>query len=130
LSPINQLGRSEHNFDADEPKTVMTETAKIIEPAGVLDSNRGNQLRQEISTALASGAKNILVDLQQVSFMDSSGLGALVSSLKTARSAGAEFYVCSVADQVQMLFEMTHMNRVFQILADQNEFRAKFQVND
>jgi anti-anti-sigma factor len=108
----------------------MTETAKIIEPAGVLDSNRGNQLRQEISTAVASGAKNILVDLQQVSFMDSSGLGALVSSLKTARSAGAEFYVCSVADQVQMLFEMTHMNRVFQILADQNEFRAKFQVND
>jgi anti-anti-sigma factor len=60
--------------------------------------------------------------------MDSSGLGALVSSLKTTRSAGAEFYVCSVADQVQMLFEMTHMNRVFQILPNQDEFRTQFQV--
>jgi anti-sigma B factor antagonist len=103
----------------------MSQPSQLIQPSGILDSARGSQLRQEITAAIEAGAKAVLVDLMNVTFMDSSGLGALVSSLKTARAAGAELYVCSVTDQVKMLFELTHMDRVFNIVADQAEFQTK-----
>jgi anti-anti-sigma factor len=108
----------------------MSQRVKIIEPIGVLDGNRGGQLRQTISEIITAGGQVILLDLQQVSFMDSSGLGSLVASLKVARNAGVELCLCSVAEQVKMLFELTHMDQVFTIFSDRKEFEANFGTLD
>jgi anti-sigma B factor antagonist len=67
-------------------------------------------------------AKLILVDLKEVTFMDSSGLAALVTAFKTVRSSGGKLCVCSVNQQIKMLFELTSMDRVFEIFADRDEF--------
>ncbi|KGF73834.1 hypothetical protein DO97_10615 [Neosynechococcus sphagnicola sy1] len=105
----------------------MSHHIKIVQPSGILDSSKANQLRRDIGDIVASGVDTVLMDLREVPFMDSSGLGALVSALKTIRAAGGELYICSITDQVKMLFEMTRMDRVFTILSDQEEFKAKFQ---
>ena len=47
------------------------------------------------------------------SYMNSSGLGALVSILKAVRSTGAELFICSLSEQVKMIFHLTKMDRVF-----------------
>jgi anti-anti-sigma factor len=57
--------------------------------------------------------------------MDSSGLGALVLSLKTVRSAGAKLFLCSINDQIKMLFELTSMDRVFEIFSSREELEQK-----
>ncbi|WP_255348395.1 STAS domain-containing protein [Gloeocapsa sp. PCC 7428] len=98
---------------------------KIVQPLGILDGIRGNQFRREVSDVVAAGADIVLIDLQKVNFIDSSGLGALVSAMKTVRSAGGKLFVCSVNDQVRMLFELTKMDRVFEIFADQDEFNQR-----
>jgi anti-anti-sigma factor len=100
----------------------MSPKTKIIQVSGILDGVQGSQIRDEITTAITDGSKTVLVDLEQVSFIDSSGLGALVAALKAVRSSGAELYLCSVANQVQMLFELTSMNQVFKILPNRNAF--------
>jgi anti-anti-sigma regulatory factor len=46
--------------------------------------------------------------------------------LKTARSAGAKLYLCSINDQVKMLFDLTSMDRVFEIYPDQEAFMEHF----
>ncbi|MEW5860090.1 MAG: STAS domain-containing protein [Cyanobacteriota bacterium] len=103
----------------------MSSAVKVVQPSGILDGIRGNQLRRDISDVVASGANTVLIDLQDVTFMDSSGLSSLISAQRMVRTAGGKLFLCSINDQAQMLFELTKMNRVFEIFADQEEFNSK-----
>lgn len=103
----------------------MSPLVKILQPSGKIDAVRGNQLRREISEVVETKPDIVLIDFQDVTFMDSSGLGALLSAFKTVRSAGGKFYICSVKDQVQMLFELTKMDRVLEKFANRDEFNQK-----
>lgn len=102
----------------------MSSLVKVVQPNGILDGIKANQLRREISDVVASGATTVLIDLTDVTFMDSSGLSALVSALKMVRTAGGKLYLCSINDQVKMVFELTRMDRVFDTFANRNEFNA------
>ena len=103
----------------------MNSIVKIVQPSGILDGTTVNQLRREISDVLEKGADIVLVDFQDVTFMNSSGLGALVSTLKAVRSAGAELFICSATEQVKMIFQLTKMDRVFKTFVDRDEFEQK-----
>lgn len=100
----------------------MHSNIKVIQPSGILDSTQTHELRQCIAEAVEHGATLILVDLKQVTFMDSSGLGALVTALKAVRAAGGQLCVCSINEQVKILFELTSMDRVFDIFPDCEAF--------
>lgn len=103
----------------------MSFIIQVIEPEGILDGTKTDKFRQEIKESVETGANIILVDFRNVTFMDSSGLGALVLSLKTVRSADAKLVLCSINEQIRMLFELTSMDRVFQIFASREEFEQK-----
>lgn len=103
----------------------MSANIKIIPLIGILDGTKTQDLRDRVDQGIAQGAETILIDLKEVTFMDSSGLGALVTALKAARSAGRKLCVCSVNEQVKILFELTSMDRVFLIFRDQAEFIGK-----
>ncbi len=98
---------------------------KIVQPTGLLDGSKANQVRREINECLENGAQIVLLDLKDVTFIDSSGLGSLVSALKTVRSSGAKMFICSISDQVRILFELTSMDRVFKVFADREEFERE-----
>lgn len=103
----------------------MSSNVKIIQPSGILDRGTVNKLRREITTVVENGATIVLVDFQDVTFMNSAGLGAFVSILKTVRSAGAELFICSLNEQVKMFFDLTKMDLVFKPFASRNEFEEK-----
>ena len=103
----------------------MRLAVQVIEPEGILDGTKTDKFRQEINESVKTGANIILVDFTNVTFMDSSGLGALVLSLKTIRSADAKLFICSINEQIKMLFELTSMDRVFEIFASREEFEEK-----
>ena len=103
----------------------MNSTVKVIQPDGIFDSVKGGEFRDQINELVNSGIKLVLVDFQQVTFMDSSGLGALVLGLKTVRAAGGKLFICSINEQVRMLFELTSMDRVFQMFANRDDFNNK-----
>lgn len=104
----------------------MSNNVKIVKPSGILDGSTSVNLRQEVETLLAKGTKNILLDFAQVTFMNSSGLGVLVAILKKVRSTGAELYICSLNEQVKMIFSLTKMDSVFTICENQTDFNKKF----
>lgn len=101
----------------------MSLSITVIELSGILDGNRGNQLRREVSDTINGGTDVLLIDMKDVKFIDSSGLGSLVSSMQLARTANAQLYICSISDQVKMLFELTKLDRIFQIFIDQHDFK-------
>jgi anti-sigma B factor antagonist len=100
----------------------MSYPVKVFQPTGVLDRVSGSVLSRYISDAVTRQPATILIDLQMVTFMDSSGLGALVSTLKTIRSKDMRLCLCSLQGQVAMLFEQASLDQAFEIYSSQQEF--------
>lgn len=103
----------------------MSSNIKVITPVGILDGTQAIQFRQQIAQLVQENVDIVVIDFKDVTFMDSSGLGALVLSLKTVRSAGAKLLLCSINDQIAMLFELTSMDRVFEIFSSREELEQK-----
>ncbi|MGD1920777.1 MAG: STAS domain-containing protein [Pleurocapsa sp.] len=105
----------------------MNSTVQIIEPEGILDGTKTNDFQHQINQSIDSGVHTILVDFSNVTFMDSSGLGALVKAFKALKAAEVDLFLCSINEQIRMLFELTSMDKYFAILADRAEFDRQLQ---
>ncbi|MGB3693055.1 MAG: STAS domain-containing protein [Spirulinaceae cyanobacterium] len=103
----------------------MNSAVKVIKPSGILDGTKASEFRQEIQKCVEDKAEIIVIDFRDVTFMDSSGLGALVLALKTVRTAGSKLFLCSINEQIKMLFELTSMDRVFEIFDNYEDFQEK-----
>ncbi|MEH2244011.1 STAS domain-containing protein [Nostoc sp.] len=107
----------------------MIEQVKVIKLRGNLNATTSQEFRQNITDILINGAKIVLVDFQDVTFMDSSGLGALVLAFKTLRAADTQLVLCSINEQVRILFELTNMDKVFEIFPSQDAFHQVLVSN-
>jgi anti-sigma B factor antagonist len=103
----------------------MHANVKVIEPAGILDSTKAEEFQQMVDQLLDEGVEIILIDLKDITFIDSSGLGTLVVLLKKVRGMNRKLCICSINDQVRMLFELTSMDRVFDVYSDRQAFEEK-----
>lgn len=79
-----------------------------------LDSSVAPEFRTFVSELSAEQKKQIILDLENVEFMDSSGLGAVVGCYKLTKSVGG-LLICNVRQQVKDIFRLTHMDRIFQV---------------
>jgi anti-sigma B factor antagonist len=77
---------------------------------GDLDIVTSDDVKRELAAVFDSGATGLSLDLSQVRFVDSSGLGTLVALHRYAEAAGARFAVRKVPSQVQRLFEITRLH--------------------
>ena len=82
----------------------------IVTAAGEIDIATGAGLRERLSEMAASG-RPLVVELDQVSFIDSAGLGALVGAAKRAAAHGASLHVACARPQVRQLFRLTGLDR-------------------
>jgi anti-anti-sigma factor len=92
----------------------MVTPITIIKPVGILDGVKANELRRQVSELLAAGNNLVMLDMADVNFIDSSGLSALIVSLKMLRTAGGDLYLCSIAESVRNLLSITRMDRLFE----------------
>jgi anti-sigma B factor antagonist len=81
------------------------------------------QFKQALIGYIKSGNKNIVLDLSGVAFIDSSGLGALIGSLKAMGEDG-ELVLCSVRDTVFTMLKLTRMDKVFKVFSTIEEATA------
>lgn len=89
--------------------------AKIIGDS--LETENVAAFRAAIAPVLDRSA-DITLDLSQVAFMDSTGLGAMLSCLRNVKSKGGRLKLSHLTPEVRQLFEMVLMDRVFEIAAD------------
>jgi len=86
-----------------------------------LDAHNSGELKSEMQKQFDEGIKNILIDLKDVRFIDSSGLGALVSGFKNAISHQGNLKLSTLQPQVKSMFELTRLHRVFEIFSSTAE---------
>ena len=84
----------------------------LIRPAGRLDLLSAAEVKQCLVNAVAADQRRLVVDLAEVAFIDSSGLGALIGGLKAARLAGGDLRIARPADQARQVLELTTLDRV------------------
>lgn len=83
--------------------------------AGEVDLATAPQLREALLHEAEEGTQNILVDLREVEFLDSSGLGVLVGVLKRMRERGGELALACSEGPVLKVLTITGLDRVFPI---------------
>ncbi|MEO1520442.1 MAG: STAS domain-containing protein [Cyanobacteria bacterium J06633_2] len=101
----------------------------VFQPTRILTSINAVDVQEWARECLDTQEKILLIDLRNVSFMDSSGLGALLSIQKMVKSSGGELALCNLQGQARMLFEMTTTNGLFSIYENQSEFESQFKVS-
>jgi anti-sigma B factor antagonist len=81
-----------------------------------LGAENSQAFREEIRAALPDRLRIIEIDLSQTDFLDSCGLGALISLRKTATSRNGKVRLLNPTPRVQLLFDVTRMHNVFEIV--------------
>ncbi|MEI6305442.1 MAG: STAS domain-containing protein [Deltaproteobacteria bacterium] len=80
-----------------------------------LDAHNSEELKTEMNRLFDGGTKDVVIDLMEVRFIDSSGLGVLVSGFKNASTRQGSLKLCGLQSQVKSMFELTRLQRVFDI---------------
>jgi anti-sigma B factor antagonist len=91
-----------------------------------LDAHNSGELKAQMLNLFEEGKNNLLVDLKEVRFVDSSGLGALVSGFKNASARSGNLKLSGLQPQVKSMFELTRLHRVFEIFPGAQEALTSF----
>ena len=98
----------------------------VVAPSGRLDVAGAPALKDAISEAARDGAPRIVIDMEGVSFVDSTGLGSVIAALKQVRSREGELRLAAPNQQVRVVLELTTLDRVFPYYATVEEALTGF----
>jgi anti-sigma B factor antagonist len=111
------------HIEVRQAKDVM-----ILDLKGRLTAGLGDQLlRDAVDELLAEGRRRILLNLSEVAFLDSAGVGELVAGLKTSRRFQAELKLLNVGERVYSTLDMARLLPTFEIYSDEGEAVRSFK---
>jgi len=100
----------------------------ILDLKGKLTAGLGDQLlREAIDELLAESKKKVLLNLSDVSFLDSAGVGELVAGLRTANRFGARLKLLNLGERVYSTLDMARLLPTFEIYRDEAEALRSFE---
>mgnify|MGYP001265307665 CR=1 FL=1 len=89
--------------------------ATIVTPLGNVDLSKSASLRAAIHKVLQEQSATIIVDLNAVSYMDSSGVATLIEGLQLAKNENKEFLLCELTEGVKSIIELARLDKIFDI---------------
>lgn len=93
----------------------------VVTVEGEVDVHTAAQLRQSLDQEITDGHVRLVVDLDAVAFLDSTGLGVLVGRLKLVRNASGWLRIVCSSDRILRVFRITGLDKVFGIHASVDE---------
>ncbi|NQT23673.1 MAG: STAS domain-containing protein [Candidatus Omnitrophica bacterium] len=101
-------------------KTEDKNDVKICYINGEVDINTAPQIKKIFDKVIAEKKPKIVVNFKDVSYIDSSGLATLVEMLKNIRTYGGKLKLANLSSKIKSLFEITKLDKLFDISADEN----------
>ena len=95
-----------------------------------IDSVLAPTLKADLITYEVEGAKNIILDLQNVKFMDSSGLSAMLVGNRTFREKNSTFVICNISDHISKILKISKLDTVLDILPTRQEAIDSIQLDE
>ncbi|MBL0939808.1 MAG: STAS domain-containing protein [Gemmatimonadaceae bacterium] len=94
-----------------------TDDVTIVTVQGQLVVTNRQEFKQAILDAVEQGSTTVVIDFTDASYIDSSGLGALVSLSRRLRDAGGDLRLVGLSDELRTLFELTRLDALFPLFA-------------
>jgi anti-sigma B factor antagonist len=107
--------------DAQFEATISEPGVPVLLVSGEIDVASAPEFHASLSDLIGQGTEIVIVDLSQVSFIDSTGLGVLVGAEKQMRDAGQALRLVVTQPQILRLLELTGLDQVFTVLSNGND---------
>ncbi len=101
---------------------------QILSCQGRIDAQVSDRVKERVQELLDQGASQIILDLEGVELLDSSGLGALVSCMRKAKEKEGEIKLAGLRLEVRSIFDITRVSRLFHICEHVEEALEAFQT--
>lgn len=98
-----------------ELETTQRDGVAVLSLRGEIDVYTAPRMRQAIVDLVDAGSRNIVIDMENVDFLDSTGLGVLVEGLKRVRTRGGSLSLVVTQDKIVKIFDITGLNKAFPI---------------
>ena len=109
-------------------KTRQVDGVSILDLSGRITLGEGSvTLRDAVKDAMQKGSKRIILNLADVDYIDSSGLGELVSAYTSVKNAGGELKLLNLTHKVQGLLQITKLYTVFDVKDDEATAVSSFE---
>ena len=116
------------NFDINTEQ--LGDSSYVISLTGEVDLYTAPEFKQQLLEVINQGAKEVVVDFSNTTFIDSTTLGVLVGGLKRLRPEGGQLSIACSDRNITKIFEITGLNRIFPIHADRAEALASAGVTE
>jgi len=116
------------NFDIQTEK--VADDVYVIALTGEIDLYTAPEFKQQLLDVVGQGAKSVVVDLTETTFIDSTTLGVLVGGVKRLRETGGQLSIVSSDRNITKIFEITGLNRVFPLHATRAEALESVGVDE
>ncbi len=90
----------------------------VLQVAGEIDMASAPQLRQRVVALVTDGVRALVLDLSNIGFCDSTGLGVIVAAVKRLRTNDGDLRVVTDDERLLALFEITRLDQVFEVFPD------------
>jgi len=101
-------------------------TNREVDGVSVVALDESNALREKVKGLINSGKKKIVLNMDNITFIDSAGLGTLVAAHHSAKSQGAGLRLCHLGSKFQEVLQITKLMTVFDVYNTEAEAVASF----
>src|SRR5437867_13028703 len=116
------------NFDVQTER--VDDSTYVIALAGEVDLYTAPEFKQQLLDVIAKGAKDVVVDFTNTTFIDSTALGVLVGGVKRLRTQDGRLSLVCSDRNITKIFEITGLDRVFTIHPTRDEAVSKLKAAD
>ena len=93
----------------------------VLNPTADIDMSRSPELRTVLRQEMSSDVHKVVIDLDEVQYMDSSGLATLVEAMRNASGSDTKIVICNMHPKVIAIFEIARLDSFFSIVESRNE---------
>jgi len=108
------------------PVEQVADIAVLVIPGDRLEAKKAAEFKHQIKPILQKHHR-VVFDMSQLLFVDSSGLGAILSCLRQLNDDGGDLKLCAMTKQVRAIYELVRMHRVFEIFQTKDDAIRAFQ---
>lgn len=98
---------------------------KLVFDGDLIGENNGPELVELVNNSLSKGIKFCLIDISKVRYINSSGIGVLITILTKFRNKGGELYLIQPSEHVKKLLIITKLQAIFNIVTSEEEALSK-----
>jgi len=103
----------------------MPAQSKVIPLEGEIDLHISPRIATTLNAALKAKPRNLVIDMRNVSYIDSSGLAVLIEAMQKVEKYGGRFALAGLQENVKPIFEIARLDQVFRIYPDVNSVLSR-----